>query len=56
MNTLEYSKLDGVKDLPIKVRGPFAQALKAEDEGDHTKAEGKLHFAIAQENQINKIP
>jgi len=49
MNLLDYSKLEGVRDLNIKVRGKFAQALKCEDEGDHEKAELKLAEAVAAE-------
>ena len=49
---MEYGKEDGVKDLPISVRGPFCQALKAEDAGDHAKAEEKLQDAIEKESRL----
>ena len=50
---VEYGKMDGVKDLPISVKGPFCQALKAEDSGDHAKAEEKLADAIAAEAKLH---
>ena len=48
MNLLEVSKLPGVSDItPVKAKAKFAQALKAEAEGDHTKAESLLEEACA---------
>jgi hypothetical protein len=49
-----YSKLPGVSDLPLAVRGPFAQALIAEDNGDHSKAAEKLEQAIIAEDNHAK--
>lgn len=43
------SRLPGVKDLPLSVRGPFAQALMAERDGDTAKAAEKLETAVAAE-------
>lgn len=42
----QISQLNGVKDLPLKVRGTFAQAIKAEANGDHVKAQERLDEAI----------
>lgn len=39
----------GVKDLPMRVRGPFCQAIKAERSGDPVKAAQKLEEAVAAE-------
>lgn len=52
-NLKEVSQMPGVSDLQLKVRGPFAQALMAESEGDHTKAEERLARAILYEEQPN---
>ncbi len=49
MTVIEISKLAGVSDLPLKVRGKFALALKAELEGNTEKAETYLREAIANE-------
>lgn len=51
MNLVEYTKLPGVSDLPTQVKARFAQALKAEDEGDTVKAEAKLAEALEAEAQ-----
>ena len=39
----------GVKDLPLSVGGKFAQAIRAEREGDVAKAEAKLIEAVEAE-------
>lgn len=48
-NLMEIIKEDGVSDLPMRVRGPFSQALRAERQGDNATAEIKLNEAIAKE-------
>lgn len=42
-------KLPGLADLHMKVKGPFAQALKAEANGDIEKANQRLAVAIDAE-------
>ena len=42
----------GVVDLPLSVGGKFAQAIKAEREGDIAKAEAKLIEAVAAEDAL----
>jgi hypothetical protein len=42
-------KLPGVSDLPAQVRWLFARAVKAEMEGDPTKAEELLELAVEWE-------
>jgi len=44
---LEIYKEAGVEDLPIKARGKFAQAIRAERQGDSVKAEQLLDAAVA---------
>lgn len=45
----EIRKMPGVSDLSLKVGGPFAQALKAEAEGDYVKAGEYLNKAVSAE-------
>jgi hypothetical protein len=45
----EVIKLPGVTDLPAQVRWLFAQALKAEMEGDSAQAEELLELAVEWE-------
>ena len=52
MNLKEISVLEGVKDLPLKVRGRFAQAIKAEATGDSAKAYKALDEAVAAEAAV----
>jgi len=40
---------EGVKDLPLKVRAPFARAILAEQRGDHDEAERQLQLAVEAE-------
>lgn len=54
MTLAEYSKLPGISDLPMTVRAPFIQALKAEDEGDNAKAAEKLDTAVAAETKYRE--
>lgn len=49
---IEISQSPGVADLPLKVRGKFALAIKAEMEGDHEKAERLLNEAVAAEEAL----
>lgn len=49
MNLVQVSKLEGVNDLPLPVRGPFAKALMAEARGDHKEAAKQLDRALAAE-------
>lgn len=53
LNILDVSKEPGVKDLPLRVRGPFAQAIIAERMGDHVKAAAFLDKAVAAEIELN---
>jgi len=50
MTLAQVSKLDGVADLPLKVRGNFAQALQAEARGDHARANELLVKAVNAES------
>ena len=43
MSLKDITAEDGIKDLPLKIRGYFAQALKAEAKGDHDKAAKSLN-------------
>ena len=52
MKLQDVAKLDGVKDLPMKVKARFAQALMAEAQGNAAEAEQKLNDAIAIEAEI----
>ena len=52
MQLKEISTLDGVKDLTLKVRGRFAQALKAEAKGEHDKAAKALDEAVEAESSL----
>ena len=54
MGLNEMSKLDGIKDLPIRVKGKFCQALKLEAEGKHTEAMDKLNEGIAIEEELSQ--
>ena len=49
MSLQEIVTLPGVKDLPLKVKGRFAQALKAEDSGRHADASKLLDQAVEAE-------
>lgn len=51
MSLLEISKLPGLNDLNLMCRAKFAQALKAEELGDHVKAEQCLIEAVAKEHE-----
>lgn len=52
LNIVQIAKLPGVLDLPIKVRGPFAQALRAEAAGEKARAEEYLNKAVAAEGGV----
>jgi hypothetical protein len=52
MAVKDIAKLDGVKDLTLKVRGKFAQALKAEAKGDQATAANKLNEAVEAEASV----
>jgi len=55
--TIEVTKLPGVADLPLKVRGYFAKALIAERDGKPADAERFLQQAIDNEQAIlNNTP
>lgn len=45
-------KEPGVVDLPMRIRAPFAQALRAERMGDFEEAEAKLNLAIEREESL----
>lgn len=47
---VDISKLPGVSDLPMRVKGPFAQALKFEANGETVKANEALDKAILAES------
>jgi len=49
MQVKVIAKEAGLSDLPLKVRGVFAQALIAEGEGDHAKAAERLNKAVEAE-------
>lgn len=51
MHLVEVAGLPGVRDLPLTVRGKFAQALQAEVRGDHAVAAAKLNEAVAAESK-----
>jgi len=55
-NILSVAQEAGVRDLPTKVRGKFALALKFEREGDSVKAEQYLEQAIAEEKLLGMKP
>lgn len=48
----QITKLEGVSDLPMKVRGKFGQALRAEAAGDSETAEQRLLEAIEEEEKL----
>jgi hypothetical protein len=48
----EVIKLPGVSDLPAQVRWFFAQALKAEMEGNAKQAEELMHLAVEWEEAL----
>jgi hypothetical protein len=48
----EVIKLPGVSDLPAQVRWFFAQALKAEMEGNMKQAEELLQLAVDWEDAL----
>ena len=49
---IDVTKMGGVKDLPTKVKGLFAQALIAEAKGDDVTAASKLDKAIVAETEL----
>jgi hypothetical protein len=49
---MDLYKEEGVKDLPMKVRIPFAKALMAELLGNTEEAETWLNTAVEQEAAI----
>ncbi len=51
MGIKEVASMPGGKDLPVKVRGPFAQALCAEARGDYSAAQERLDRAIEKEQE-----
>lgn len=55
LNLAQVSKLPGVADLPLMVRGPFCQALIAEGNGDMEKAKERLEIAVHLEEKQNTI-
>ena len=56
MNLLEVSKLDGVCDLNIKIRGLFAKALIHEAKGDDAAAATALDKAIFFPTRRLQVP
>jgi hypothetical protein len=52
MTILEIKNSPGVSDLPTRVAGFFAMALKAEDSGEHEKAQSRLEQAVKSEQDI----
>ena len=52
MGVKDIAKATGLGDLPLKVRGPFAQALKAEGQGDHERAAERLGKAVEAEASL----
>ena len=46
---MDIVREDGVRDLPTKAKARFAQAIKAEREGDDKRAAEKLDEAVAAE-------
>jgi hypothetical protein len=54
MTQMEVYKLDGIKDLPIAVRVPFAKAWLAEHNGDNELAATLLDAAVqAEQDKLN---
>lgn len=49
MQLKDVAALPGVKDLPLLVRGRFAQALQAEAEERHDDAANLLDVAVQKE-------
>lgn len=43
--------MDGVKDLPLRVKAPFARALIAEAAGNHAEAVAQLELAVQKEQE-----
>ena len=52
MEVKVIAKATGLGDLPLKVRGAFAQALKAEGQGDHERAAERLGKAVEAEASL----
>ena len=52
MEVKVIAKEAGLSDLPLKVRGVFAQALKAEGQGDHERAAERLDQAVEAEASL----
>lgn len=51
MSILEVRNLPGAKDLPTRVAGKFAMALKNESMGNHEKAAELLDEAVEAEQK-----
>lgn len=51
MSLLDFTKQDGVGDLPMKIRAAFGRALMTEAEAGHTTEEAMQHLndAVAAE-------
>lgn len=54
LTLLDFSKMDGVGDLPMRVRAAFGRALMAEAEAGHTTEEAYKHLedAVAAEASL----
>ena len=48
----EINAMEGVKDLPMIVRGKFIKALRCEARGDHAEADQFLNMAIEEEEKL----
>ena len=55
MSLMDFSRLEGVMDLPMAVRGKFAKALMLEAEAGKTtpEAEAALDAAVLAEKTAN---
>ena len=49
ISLMDVVKEDGVKDLALKMRGPFAKALIAERNGNNGEASRQLDLAVEAE-------
>jgi hypothetical protein len=54
MTLLDFSKMEGVGDLPMRVRAAFGRALMAEAEAGYTTEEAYKHLedAVAAETSL----
>ena len=52
VSLMAITKMPGVCDLPIRVRNKFAQAIRAEVQGDSAVAAAKLDEAIGIETEL----